>query len=94
MALTDAERQAIFKARKAETIDALAQQNTALMEENTALRAELEAVKKKAHRLEVATLKAQIAATKVSEEQRPKSSSAQGNGAASGQAKRPAKQGK
>ena len=33
MALTNAERQAAFKARKAETVDALAQQNAALLAE-------------------------------------------------------------
>ena len=33
MALTNAERQAAFKARKAETLEALAQQNAALLAE-------------------------------------------------------------
>ena len=33
MALTNAERQAAFKARRAETMDALAQQNAALLAE-------------------------------------------------------------
>ena len=60
MALTSAERQAAFKARKAETLDALAQQNAALMAEAAELRAELDAMKEKAHRLEVAALKAQL----------------------------------
>ena len=60
MALTSAERQAAFKARKAETLDALAQQNAALMAEVAELRAELDAMKEKAHRLEVAALKAQL----------------------------------
>ena len=59
MALTSAERQAAFKARKAETLDALAQQNAALMAEVAELRAELDAMKEKAHRREVAALKAQ-----------------------------------
>ena len=54
MALTSAERQAAFKARKAETLDALAKQNAALMAELAELRAELDAMKEKAHRLEVA----------------------------------------
>ena len=46
MALTNAERQAAFKARKAETLDALAQQNAALMAEVAQLkRAEAPAVK-------------------------------------------------
>ncbi len=60
MALTNAERQAAFKARRAETIEALTQQNTALLAEVASLRAELDAMWEKAHRLEVAALKAQI----------------------------------
>ena len=60
MALTNAERQAAFKARRAETMDALAQQNAALLAEVAELRAELNALKEKAHRMEVAALKAQI----------------------------------
>ena len=62
MALTNAERQAAFKARKAETLDSLAQQNAALLAEVAELRAELDAMKEKAHRLEVAALKAQLKA--------------------------------
>ena len=62
MALTNAERQAQFKARKSETMDALAQQNAALLAEVAELRAELDALKEKAHRLEVAALKAQLKA--------------------------------
>lgn len=62
MALTNAERQAAFKARRAETMDALAQQNAALLAEVAELRAELDAMKEKAHRLEVAALKAQLKA--------------------------------
>lgn len=60
MALTNAERQAAFKARKSETMDALAQQNAALLAEVAALRAELDAMREKAHRLEVATLKEKL----------------------------------
>ena len=60
MALTNAERQAAFKARRAETMDALAQQNAALLAEVAELRAELDALKEKAHRMEVAALKAQM----------------------------------
>ena len=60
MALTNAERQAAFKARRAETMDALAQQNAALLAEVAELRAELNALKEKAHRMEVAALKAQM----------------------------------
>ena len=62
MALTNAERQAAFKARRAETMDALAQQNAALLAEVAELRAELDALKEKAHRLAVAALKAQLKA--------------------------------
>ena len=50
MALTNAERQAAFKARKAETMDALTQQNAALLAEVAALRTELDAMREKAHR--------------------------------------------
>lgn len=60
MALTNAERQAAFKARKAETMDALAQQNAALLAEVAELRAELDKMKEKAHRMEVAALRAQL----------------------------------
>ncbi len=62
MALTNAERQAAFKARRAETMDALAQQNAALLAEVAELRAELDTMKEKAHRREVAALKAQLKA--------------------------------
>ena len=62
MALTNAERQAAFKARKAETIEALTQQNSALLAEVAELRAELDRMREKAHRLEVAQLKAQLKA--------------------------------
>ena len=58
MALTNAERQAAFKARKAETLEALAQQNAALLAEVAELRAEVDRLREKAHRLEVAALKA------------------------------------
>lgn len=60
MALTNAERQAAFKARRAETMDTLTQQNSALLAEVAALRTELDLMREKAHRLEVAALKAQI----------------------------------
>ena len=62
MALTNAERQAAFKARKAETIEALTQQNSALLAEVAELRAELDRMREKAHRLEVSQLKAQLKA--------------------------------
>ena len=62
MAMTNAERQAAHKARRAETLEVLTQQNAALLEENAALRAELDALKEKAHRAEVAALKAQLKA--------------------------------
>ena len=62
MALTNAERQAAFKARKSETMDTLTQQNAALQVEVTELREEVDRLREKAHRLEVATLRAQIKA--------------------------------
>jgi regulator of replication initiation timing len=62
MALTNAERQAAFKARKAETMDALAQQNAALLTEVAELRAEVDKLREKAHRLELAALRAQLKA--------------------------------
>ena len=60
MALTNAERQAAFKTRRAETLEILTQQNAALLAEVAALRAELDSMREKAHRLEVAGLKAQL----------------------------------
>ena len=60
MALTNAERQAAFKARRAETMDALAQQNAALLAEVAELGAEVDRLREKAHRMEVAALKAQM----------------------------------
>lgn len=62
MALTNAERQAQFKARKSETMDALAQQNAALVAEVSELRAEVDRLRDKAHRLELAALRAQLKA--------------------------------
>ena len=41
-------------------MESLAQQNAALLSENAELRTELEALKEKAHRMEIAALKAQI----------------------------------
>ena len=64
MALTNSERQAAFKARKAETMDALAQQNAALVAEVAELRKEVDRLREKSHRLEVAALKSQIAEAK------------------------------
>ena len=60
MALTNAERQAALKSRREEMARLLAEQHTALLEENAALRAEVTALKEKAHKLEVAALKAQL----------------------------------
>ena len=60
MALTNAERQAAFKAHKNETMDALAQQNAALLAEVAELRAEVDKLREKAHRLEVGALKARL----------------------------------
>ena len=64
MALTNAERQAAHKARRAEMLEVLTQQNAALLAEVAELRAELDAMREKAHRLEVAALKFQIAQAK------------------------------
>ena len=60
MALTNAERQAAHKARRAEMLETLTSQNAALLAEVAALRTELDAAKEKAHRLEVAALRAQL----------------------------------
>lgn len=62
MAMTNAERQAAHKARRAEMLEMLTQQNAALLAEVAELRAELDAMREKAHRLEVAALKAQLKA--------------------------------
>ena len=73
MALTNAERQAAFKARRAEMLETLTQQNAALLAEVATLRADLDAMREKAHRLEVAALKAQL---KQHTEREPKTSAA------------------
>ena len=91
MALTSAERQAAFKARKAETLDALAQQNAALLAEVAELRAEVDRLREKAHRLEVAALKAQIAGARRPTETPPKNKGAPVAGVAAAPAKRTAK---
>ena len=91
MALTNAERQAAFKARKAETLEALAQQNAALLAEVAELRAEVDRLREKAHRLEVSALKAQIAEARRPKETPPKSTGLPGAGVGGGPAKRPAK---
>ena len=76
MALTNAERQAAFKARKAETLDSLTQQNAALLAEVAELRAEVDRLREKAHRLEVSALKAQIAGARRPAETPPKNKGA------------------
>ena len=91
MALTNAERQAAFKARKAETLDSLAQQNAALLAEVAELRAEVDRLREKAHRLEVSALKAQIAGARRPAETPAKLQPRQGAGVAAAPAKRPAK---
>ena len=60
MAMTNAERQAAHKARRTEMLETLTKQNAALLEEVATLRAELDAAKERAHRLEVAALRAQL----------------------------------
>ena len=91
MALTNAERQAAFKARKAETLEALAQQNAALLAEVAELRAEVDRLREKAHRLEVSALKAQIAGARRPAEIPGKSTAAPVAGVGAAPAKRPAK---
>lgn len=91
MALTNAERQAAHKARRAEMLETLTQQNAALLAEVAELRAEVDRLKEKAHRLEVAALKAQIAEARRPKATPPKSSSVQAMEGAAAPAKRPAK---
>ena len=91
MALTSAERQAAFKARKAETLDALAQQNAALLAEVAELRAEVDRLREKAHRLEVSALKAQIAGRDDQRRHQPKVQPRQWPESPAAPAKRPAK---
>lgn len=62
MALTNAERQAAHKARRAEMLETLTAQVADLQAEVTELRRELDASREKAHRLELAALKAQLKA--------------------------------
>lgn len=89
MALTNAERQAAFKARKAETMDSLTQQNATLLAEVAELRAEVNKLRDKAHRLEVASLKAQISEARRSPETAPKSNTSPKPGSDDVPAKRP-----
>ena len=60
MSLTNAERQANFKKKREDLMQSLASQNDALLSENARLQAEVKALTEKAHRLEIAALKAQI----------------------------------
>ena len=62
MAMTNAERQAAHKARRAEMLETLTQQNAALLAEVAELRAEVDKLREKAHRLELAALRAQLKA--------------------------------
>lgn len=62
MALTNAERQAAYKARRTDMLETLTEQNAALQAEVTELRRELDGAREKAHRLELAALKAQLKA--------------------------------
>lgn len=64
MALTNAERQAAYKAKKVETIDALSATNAALIAENAKLQAEVKNLTEKMHRMEINALKAQNAQLK------------------------------
>jgi hypothetical protein len=58
MALTNAERQAAYKAKKSETIDILTATNAALLADNAKLRDEVSKLKDEKHKLEIAVLKA------------------------------------
>jgi hypothetical protein len=60
MALTNAERQAAYKAKKSETIDILTATNATLMADNAKLQTEVNALKEKVHKLEIAVLKAKL----------------------------------
>ena len=64
MALTNAERQAAYKAKKGETIDQLTATNSALIAENAKLQLEVKTLTEKMHRMEINTLKAQNALLK------------------------------
>ena len=64
MALTNAERQAQYKARREDLGQMLAEQNAALQAENAALRVELDGWKEKVHKLELAALRSQLKAQK------------------------------
>ena len=91
MAMTNAERQAAHKARRAEMLEMLTQQNAALLAEVAELRAEVDRLREKAHRLEVSALKAQIAGARRPAEIPVKSTAAPVTGVAAAPAKRPAK---
>lgn len=64
MALTNAERQAVYKAKKTETIDALSATNATLIAENAKLQSEVKNLIEKIHKMEIAALKAQNALLK------------------------------
>lgn len=60
MALTPAERQAAAKARKQEQIEKLEKAVEVLIENNQKLQAENKLLTEKIHRMEIASLKAQL----------------------------------
>lgn len=60
MSLTNAERQANYKKKREDLLQSLTAQNEALIAENAQLQSELKALTEKCHKLEIASLKAQL----------------------------------
>jgi uncharacterized coiled-coil protein SlyX len=60
MALTNAERQAAYKAKKTDAIEMLTAANAALTAENAKLQNELKKVTEKFHKFQLETLRAQV----------------------------------
>ena len=60
MSLTNAERQANYKQKRDDLLQSLSTNNELLMAENARLQIEVKALTEKCHRLEIASLKAQL----------------------------------
>lgn len=60
MALTNAERQANYKRKKEETIEALVTHNAELLAQVAQLQADVKQLTEKLHKAEISALKAQI----------------------------------
>lgn len=60
MALTPAERQALAKARKTQTIDDLTSANVILIAKNEELQREVGVLREKLHKAEISALKVQL----------------------------------